>query len=255
MFNSKILTDNGVNLEKSLELFGDMNTYNETLSDFLNDVENKLADIKKYKEAADMANYAILVHSLKSDARYFGFETFADMAYNHEMESKANNMYYVYEHYDELMTEAKKILSIVKKYLGVQLSDTEEKVETVKIDKTVLVVDDSNIIANFVTNILGDSYGVVLAKDGAEAIDKLSNLSKEIVGMLLDLNMPNVNGYEVLNFMKINDIFKDINVAIITGTDSKEVLENVKGYPVVAILEKPFNENNVKAVVEMLIKK
>jgi len=255
MFNSKILTDNGVNLEKSLELFGDMNTYNETLSDFLNDVENKLADIKKYKEAADMANYAILVHSLKSDARYFGFETLADMAYNHEMESKANNMYYVYEHYDELMTEAKKILSIVKKYLGVQLSDTEEKVETVKIDKTVLVVDDSNIIANFVTNILGDSYGVVLAKDGAEAIDKLSNLSKEIVGMLLDLNMPNVNGYEVLNFMKINDIFKDINVAIITGTDSKEVLENVKGYPVVAILEKPFNENNVKAVVEMLIKK
>jgi len=255
MFNSKILTDNGVNLEKSLELFGDMNTYNETLSDFLNDVENKLADIKKYKEAADMANYAILVHSLKSDARYFGFETLADMAYNHEMESKANNMYYVYEHYDELMTEAKKILSIVKKYLGVQLSDTEEKVETVKIDKTVLVVDDSNIIANFVTKILGDSYGVVLAKDGAEAIDKLSNLSKEIVGMLLDLNMPNVNGYEVLNFMKINDIFKDINVAIITGTDSKEVLENVKGYPVVAILEKPFNENNVKAVVEMLIKK
>ena len=139
MFNSKILTDNGVNLEKSLELFGDMNTYNETLSDFLSDVENKLADIKKYKEAADMANYAILVHSLKSDARYFGFEMLADMAYNHEMESKANNMYYVYEHYDELMTEAKKILSIVKKYLGVQIGDAEEKEEVIVKDKTVLV--------------------------------------------------------------------------------------------------------------------
>ena len=255
MFNSKILTDNGVNLEKSLELFGDMNTYNETLSDFLSDVENKLADIKKYKEAADMANYAILVHSLKSDARYFGFEMLADMAYNHEMESKANNMYYVYEHYDELMTEAKKILSIVKKYLGVQIGDAEEKEEVIVKDKTVLVVDDSNIIANFVTSILGSNYGVVVAKDGAEAIDKLSNLTNEIVGMLLDLNMPNVNGYEVLKFMQVNNIFKDINVAIITGTDSKEVLENVKGYPVVAILEKPFNENNVKAVVEMLIKK
>ena len=73
--------------------------------------------------------------------------------------------------------------------------------------------------------------------------------------MLLDLNMPNVNGYEVLKFMHTNNIFKDINVAIITGTDSKSVLENIKGYPVVAILEKPFNENNVKAVVDMLIKK
>ena len=35
MLDSKILTENGVNLEKSLELFGDMDTYNETLSDFL----------------------------------------------------------------------------------------------------------------------------------------------------------------------------------------------------------------------------
>ena len=46
MYNTKILTDNGVNLEKSLELFGDMDTYNETLVDFLNDGERKLHDIK-----------------------------------------------------------------------------------------------------------------------------------------------------------------------------------------------------------------
>lgn len=255
MFNSKILTDNGVNLEKSLELFGDMDTYNETLSDFLNDVENKLSDIKKYKEAADMANYAILVHSLKSDARYFGFDTLAELSYNHEMESKANNMYYVYDHYDELMAEAKRILTIVKKYLGVQVVEDIKEDVPVKKDCSILVVDDSNIISNFVTNILDDNYGVIIAKDGAEAIDKLSNLTQEIVGMLLDLNMPNVNGYEVLKFMHTNDIFKEINVAIITGTDSKEVLDNVKGYPVTAILEKPFNENNVKSVVEMLINK
>lgn len=255
MFNEKILTDNGVNLEKSLELFGDMQTYNETLSDFLSDVEKKLVDIKKFKEAADMANYAILVHSLKSDARYFGFDALAEMAYNHEMQSKANNMYYVYDNYDALMTEAKRILSIVKTYLGVHTASSLVEEEPVKKDKSVLVVDDSNIISNFVKNILGNNYEVIIAKDGAEAIDKLSNLSESLVGMLLDLNMPNVNGYEVLKFMHTNNIFKDINVAIITGTDSKSVLENIKGYPVVAILEKPFNENNVKAVVDMLIKK
>jgi len=256
MFNSKILTDNGVNVEKSLELFGDMDTYNETLSDFLNDVENKLADIKKYKEAADMANYAILVHSLKSDARYFGFEKLAELSYNHEMESKKNNMYYVYDHYDELMEEARKIISIAKTYLGVNVSnDIEEVKQETKKDSAILVVDDSNIISNFITNIFDDNYEVIVAKDGGEAIDKLSNLTIEIVGMLLDLNMPNVNGYEVLRFMKTNNIFKDINVAIITGNDSKSVLENIREYPVVAILEKPFNENNIKTVVEMLIKK
>ena len=254
MFNSKILIDNGVNLEKSLELFGDMETYNETLSDFLNDVETKLDDIKKYKEAADMANYAILVHSLKSDARYFGFEKLAELSYNHEMESKNNNMYYVYDHYDELMEEARKIIKIAKTYLGVSSStDTEEVVEKEK-DSAILVVDDSNIISNFLTNILDDKYEVVIAKDGQEAMDKMSNLSNKIIGMLLDLNMPNVDGYEVLNFMKTNNLFQRLNVAIITGDDPKIVLENIKGYPVVAILEKPFNENNIKTVVDMLIK-
>ena len=255
MFNSKILTDNGVNLEKSLELFGDMNTYNESLNDFLNDVENKMANIKKYKENGDMANYAILVHSLKSDSKYFGFEKLADIALNHEKESKANNMYYVSLHYDELEEEARRIIDIVKTYLGVNnltmLSGTNEKVK-VKKNNTILVVDDSNIIASFISKIFNNTYKVLIAKDGKEAIDILANYTEVIARMLLDLNMPNVNGYEVLRFMKTNDLFKKVDVAIITGNDSKSVLDNIKEYPVMAILEKPFNELNVKKVVEIL---
>lgn len=256
MFNEKILIDNGVNLTKSLELFGDMNTYNESLSDFLKDVSLKLADIKRYKEAADMANYAILVHSLKSDAKYFGFDKLAELAYNHELKSKENDMYYVYDHYEELMDETDRILKIVRAYLGVETaSDLKPVTQNVKKDSSILVVDDSNIISNFISKIFNNSYDVIIAKDGSEAIDKLSNLTEEIAGMLLDLNMPNVNGYEVLQFMKTNNIFSKINVAIITGSDSKAVLENIKQYPVMAVLEKPFNEANVMKVVEMLIKK
>lgn len=257
MLDSKILTENGVNLEKSLELFGDMDTYNETLSDFLTEVDGKLSEIKKCKEASDMANYAIYVHSLKSDARYFGFDKLADLAYNHEMESKANNMYYVSEHYDELMEEAKRMIELVTNYLGVEVS-TDSFLETktvVDADKIFLVVDDSNIIANFVTNILDDNYGVIVAKDGTEAIDKLASMNEKLVGMFLDINMPNVNGYDVLKFMQTNNFFQKIKVAIITGTNSKEVLENIKGYPVVALLEKPFNENSVRKVVDMLLNK
>ena len=124
-----------------------------------------------------------------------------------------------------------------------------------KPNSAILVVDDSNIIANFITKIFNNSYDVVVAKDGGEAIDKLSNMTQEIAGMLLDLNMPNVDGYEVLKFMKTNDIFKYIDVAIITGTDSNQVLDKTKEYPIKAILEKPFNETNIKRVVEMVVKK
>ena len=69
MKDVNFLINNGVNVQKSLELFGDMETYNDTLETFLTDVEDKLSKIKSYKEISDMANYAILVHSLKSDAR------------------------------------------------------------------------------------------------------------------------------------------------------------------------------------------
>ena len=257
MYNTKILTDNGVNLEKSLELFGDMDTYIETLVDFLNDVERKLHDIKKYKELSDMANYAILVHSLKSDAKYFGFERLAELAYNHELRSKANDMYYVADNYKELMEEANRIVKLVKSYLGVA-TEKDIKKETTHSDNTeknkILVVDDSNIISNFITKIFDDTYDVISLKDGKEAIDFLASNTSTIRGMLLDLNMPNVNGYEVLNFMKINNFFSKISVAIITGTDSASVLQNTKGYPIVAILEKPFNEANVRKVVNMLVK-
>ena len=101
MKDVNILIENGANVKKALELFGDMETYDQTLDVFLNDVPDKLQKIKNCKEIGDMANYAILVHSLKSDARYFGFENLGEIAYKHELESKANNLFYVTEHFDE----------------------------------------------------------------------------------------------------------------------------------------------------------
>ena len=49
MKDVNILRANGINLEKSLELFGDIETYNETLGTFLNEIDYKIANIKKYK--------------------------------------------------------------------------------------------------------------------------------------------------------------------------------------------------------------
>ena len=60
MKDVNILITNGVEVYSSLELFGDMETYNATLQDFLEAVDKKMADIKRFKEMADMANYAIL---------------------------------------------------------------------------------------------------------------------------------------------------------------------------------------------------
>lgn len=255
MKDVNLLISNGVNIEKSLELFGDMETYNDTLHDFLSEVEGKLAKIKTYKEQADMANYAILVHSLKSDSKYFGFEKLAELAYNHEMESKANNMYYVTDHYDELMTEANRIVSLVKQYMGISNNNQSTVVKPLVIkDKTILVVDDSNVVRNFVYKIFNSEYDVLIANDGKEALDIIrANVDDKIVGMLLDLNMPNVDGFQVLDYFKQANLFNRIPVAIITGEGTQDNIQRAYQYPIVDMLQKPFNEVNVKNIVDKLI--
>ena len=253
MKDVNILLENGVNVKKSLELFGDMETYDSMLNDFLAEVEGKLANIKNYKELGDMANYAILVHSLKSDAKYFGFEHLAELAYDHELKSKANELYYVTEHFDELMLEANKIVNLVKKYMGISYVDNSgDYKENLKKEKAILVVDDSNLIRNFILKIFKNDFDVLIANDGKEALDIINNPEEEkrIKAVLLDLNMPNVNGFEVLDYFKQNDLFKKIPVSIITGVDDKESIEKAYKYAIVDILLKPFNEKSLKKILE-----
>ena len=92
MNDVNLLTNNGVNVSKSLELFGDMEMYDATLRDFLQLVDAKLANLKRYRETADLQNYANEVHSLKSDASYLGFTTLADLSYQFELKAKANDL-------------------------------------------------------------------------------------------------------------------------------------------------------------------
>lgn len=253
MKDVNLLIGNGVNVTKSLELFGDMATYDDTLIEFLAEVEEKLAKIKAFKEQGDMANYSILVHSLKSDARYFGFDNLAEQALNHELQSKANNLYYVTDNYESLITEANRIITLVKQYMGQEVNLEVKETAVVK-DKSILVADDSNVIVNFVHNIFDAQYNVLVAKDGQEAINYIeSDQRKSIVAMLLDLNMPNVNGFEVLEYFKQKDLFSSIPVSIITGETSREGISRVFSYPIVDVLNKPFNEINVKNILEKTI--
>ena len=90
--------------------------YNMTISDFLSEVEEKWQNIINYKNNNDMENYAIEVHSLKSDAKYLGFMSLADISYQHELKSKENDSTFVQEHFSELEIEYNKTLNIAKTY-------------------------------------------------------------------------------------------------------------------------------------------
>lgn len=118
MRDVEFLKNNGVNVDQGLEVLGDMEMYDDTLNDFLEESETRIPNLKMYKDAGDMANYAILVHSMKSDSKYLGFTKLAELSLDHELKGKENDAAYVNANFDSLMNEANRIIDVVKKYLG-----------------------------------------------------------------------------------------------------------------------------------------
>ena len=117
MYDINILTSNGIDVNSSLELFGNIDTYNDTVGEFLISAKEKIVLLEDYKNKKDMSNYAIYAHSLKSDARYFGFKQLGEVAYQHELKSKENDLFFVQDHFAELEEEYKKVLEIAKEYV------------------------------------------------------------------------------------------------------------------------------------------
>lgn len=269
MMNVDYLKENGIDVEKSLELFGDIQTYNDTIGEFILGASSKMPRLEEYKNAKDMNNYAIYAHSLKSDARYFGFTKLAEIAENQEMKSKAGDVYYIYDTYDDLVNEVNRLIHVIKRYLGKEdmpnevekPAPTEEKEEKMTANRevyqtpTILVADDSNIVRNFVIRIFSDSYQVAAAKDGQEALEIIeSNKGNDnLKAILLDLNMPRIDGFKVLDYMQENNLLQDLPVSIISGDSSKETIMKAFTYPIVDMIKKPFNDIDIKRVVEKTI--
>lgn len=116
-------------------------------------------------------------------------------------------------------------------------------------EKAILVVDDSNITRNLIDHVYKDKYKVLMASDGKAAMDIVDVMKDSIVAILLDLNMPDVDGFEVLDYFMENKILEEIPVCIITGEEAPEIIGKVKTYPVSAILLKPFSADQIKTVV------
>ena len=110
------LKKNRIDVEKGIELLGDMEMYNETLEEFMNNIEERMRKLEKYKEEEKMEEYAIEVHALKSDSKYLGFKELAEIAYNQEIKSKENDIKYIKEKYSILKEEVDRIVKIIKEY-------------------------------------------------------------------------------------------------------------------------------------------
>lgn len=116
LYNEDYLRSHGIDIDHALDLLGDMEMYHMTLHDYLDEIDSKFEQLKDYLENKDMANYSILVHSMKSDAKYLGFMKLADVCYQHELKSKENNYDFCKDHFEEIEKELQSVLSVVREY-------------------------------------------------------------------------------------------------------------------------------------------
>ena len=230
-----LLVSNNVDVHASLEIWGDMDSYNENLLEFKNSLKEKLNNLKYFKNEKDCANYAILAHSMKSESKYLGFMKEAEVFLAHELKGKESDINYIENHFQELEDTVNKMIHLLDEYF----SDNSKKI--------ILIADDSNIILNFLEKNIHDEFNVLKAKTGNEAIDIIK--SNNLYAILLDLNMPSLNGFDVLNFLKKENLIDKIPIVIITGDDTEETIKKAFSYGVLDVLNKPFTEENIERVL------
>ena len=112
----------------------------------------------------------------------------------------------------------------------------------------ILAIDDSPMILRALGDILKADYNVLIAKSGEQGISSAQKNIPDII--LLDVMMPGMSGFDVIEVLKADDITKDIPVIFITGDNSADSKE--KGYQLGAVdyIEKPFVEIIVKKRME-----
>ena len=179
----------------------------------------------------------------------------AEIAYAHEMQSKANNYEFVRANIDALFVEAKKVKQIVDEYLGTTNEVVTPVIVNTDEEDIILVADDSEVIRIFVKKIFDADYELAFAKDGEEALNiiKQHQNDKRIKAILLDLNMPKIDGFAVLDYLNSNNLLGTMPVTVISGDSSSEAINRAFGYNIVDMINKPFSEQKIKDAVEKTI--
>ena len=117
----------------------------------------------------------------------------------------------------------------------------------------IIVADDSVIIQKIIEENLKGEYAVLKAMNGNDVVAHIINNNYNIVGILLDLNMPESDGFMVLDYFKTNNLFKRYPIVIISGDDTKETIEEAFTYNIVDMLNKPFTPDSIKDAVSKMI--
>ncbi len=116
--------------------------------------------------------------------------------------------------------------------------------------RKILVVDDSKLLHRMFEMMLRQ-YPIVHAYDGQEGLDRLKE-NADVDLVLLDMNMPRMNGLEFLAVVKADEKLKRIPVVIITTEGADNAVEKGIAAGAAAYVKKPFRNEELLGVIQRL---
>ena len=115
--------------------------------------------------------------------------------------------------------------------------------------QTILIVDDAEFNRDILKEILGENYNYLEAENGNQAIQMIGD-NLEIDLMLLDINMPQMNGFEVLEIMKRSQCLEETPVIMISSEESVDTMRKAYEMGITDYITRPFDSVIVKKRVQ-----
>ncbi len=119
--------------------------------------------------------------------------------------------------------------------------------------KTVLIVDDSSVVRMSLNYFLKENdFNVIEAVDGKDGLDKALKEKPDLI--ISDINMPNMNGIEMIRNLRSQQATKYVPILVLTTESGKDMLEQGKNAGATGWIVKPFtNESLLSTIKKVLV--
>lgn len=223
----------GLDVEAGVSHCGSVDSYVDTVKLYWEAVVDNLTSIRELFEAGAYEDLTIKLHSLKSTSGVIGAIDVASLAAELEQAGK-----------DGVLSEAedsnKKLLEMYDS-LGQKLAEIFRPAK-------ILLVDDDPLYLKMLRGWLTDKYEITVVKAGSQAISFLREHKVDLI--LLDYEMKEMNGAEVLERLRENPETADIPVIFLTGASDDETIQRVMKQSPAGYLLKSLDKDSIVKVID-----
>lgn len=158
---------------------------------------------------------------------------------------------------DEAIAKADQLMYKAKNHKAQVITECDKtifKKEKIQNKPKILIVDDSEFNRAILKEILEETYEIIEADGGNEALHKIDEYGMKISLVLLEIIMPEKDGFEVLKYMEEERLISDIPVIIISSEDSANYIRRAYEMGVSDYINRPFDANIVYQRVSNTVK-